>query len=404
MERETLKQTFWDRLFFYPTDAHYIQALALNLGLKNGEEYRLFSVMGAQELSNTLPLAVYRNFQAIGPNDPMFRFNLHLHTQASDGAFDVKELLEQAATYADAIASLVPNDGMPVLTIAVTDHDCMDNLLPVLKELTQHYEKYQNLRVVLGIEMGAVWKDQSMQRVPMEYELMFYGVNPFDENIKLFLQLHQETRNKARDEIIRRLVERYPWADISKEDALAQDPLLAKNQGLGYAERLTRYAVSKVNDASRNEEIKHLCHTINHDFNPPAELDPYQNTDDIFDLWIQSGFGFLGVAHPAKINAGKFLSQSFIDTCNNRCLDAGQEILWQFMLMLKNKGIRALETNYQFDNAALQDAQKMITGELAVNPNYGAYLWVKLFNDFKNLYGLLGTGGYDSHNKLITTR
>lgn len=404
MERETLKQVFWDRLFFYPTDAHYIQALASNLELKKGEEYRLFSVMGAQELSNTLPLATYRNFQAFRPNDPLFRFNLHLHTEASDGAFKVKELLEQAAAYADIIAPLVKKDGMPPLTIAVTDHDCMDSLIPVLKELTRHYEKYQNLRIVLGIEMGAVWKEQTMQRVPMEYELMFYGVNPFDVSIQDFLQSHQEKRNAARDEIIHRLSERYPFFGISKEDAFAQDPLLLKNQGLGYAERLTKYAISKVADTTQNEEIKRICHSLNHHFNPPAEMDPYQSTDDIFNLWLQSGFGFLGVAHPAKINAGKFLSQSFIDFCNNRCLDAGQEMLWRFMLMLKNKGNRALETNYQFDNASLQEAQKMITGEIPVNPEYGAYRWLKLFNDFQNIYGLLGAGGYDTHNKLITAR
>ena len=263
MERETLKQVFWDRLFFYPTDAHYIQALASNLELKKGEEYRLFSVMGAQELSNTLPLATYRNFQAFRPNDPLFRFNLHLHTEASDGAFKVKELLEQAAAYADIIAPLVKKDGMPPLTIAVTDHDCMDSLIPVLKELTRHYEKYQNLRIVLGIEMGAVWKEQTMQRVPMEYELMFYGVNPFDVSIQDFLQSHQEKRNAARDEIIHRLSERYPFFGISKEDAFAQDPLLLKNQGLGYAERLTKYAISKVADTTQNEEIKRICHSLN---------------------------------------------------------------------------------------------------------------------------------------------
>ena len=292
MERETLKQVFWDRLFFYPTDAHYIQALASNLELKKGEEYRLFSVMGAQELSNTLPLATYRNFQAIQPNDPLFRFNLHLHTEAPDGAFKVKELLEQAAAYADIIAPLVKKDGMPPLTIAVTDHDCMDSLIPVLKELTRHYEKYQNLRIVLGIEMGAVWKEQTMQRVPMEYELMFYGVNPFDVSIQDFLQSHQEKRNAARDEIIHRLSERYPFFGISKEDAFAQDPLLLKNQGLGYAERLTKYAISKVADTTQNEEIKRICHSLNHHFNPPTEMDPYQITDDIFNLWLQTGFGF----------------------------------------------------------------------------------------------------------------
>ena len=77
---EQIKIDFEKRIFMYPSDMHYISAIGNAIGLKQDETWRLFSIMGAQELADTLPLAQYRNFQALGDQDSDFRFNLHLHT------------------------------------------------------------------------------------------------------------------------------------------------------------------------------------------------------------------------------------------------------------------------------------------------------------------------------------
>ncbi len=137
---------------------------------------------------------------------------------------------------------------------------------------------------------------------------------------------------------------------------------------------------------------------------PPENVNPYQDTDDIFALFQKSGFGFLGIAHPQKINVGKFLKPEFVTDCQNRGLDAGYELMYQLMMALKSKGLRALEINYQFDYPDMQYAQKMLLGQVAVDENNGSYHWIKFIADFATQYGLLKTGGYDTHKTKITAR
>ncbi len=399
---EQIKKDFENRMFMYPSDMHYISAIGNAIGLKQDETWRLFSIMGAQELADTLPLAQYRNFQALGDQDLDFRFNLHLHTHYSDGAMTVPELLEQAKQLADARAFI--NDNLPPFVLAITDHDCIEGAQEAVHIISKAPEKYKNLRLVLGSELGAVWKAPQMQSIPMEYELLAYGLNPFDKDLNSFLALHQERRVNAAIQLITLLQEAYPSVHISYKDACQFEPLLAKNQGLGFAGRIYRYAASKLDNAMENHNLYQLTHQFNHSFMPPENVDPYQDTDDIFALFQKSGFGFLGIAHPQKINVGKFLKPEFITDCQNRGLDAGYELMYQLMMALKSKGLRALEINYQFDYPDMQYAQKMLLGQVAVDENNGSYHWIKFIADFATQYGLLKTGGYDTHKTKITAR
>lgn len=406
MERiEKLKQTFLNRMYLYPGDAHYIQRLSQMLNLPQGQEYRLYSIMGGQELSDTLPLARYRSFQYMGPgHDPAFRFNLHMHTTASDGRMDIQDLLDEATAYANQTAQTEPEAILPAFTIAITDHDCLENLKPALDILTNNVQKYQNLRVVLGAELGAVLKDEKRQRIPLEYELIYYALDPFDEKLNAFLTAHQLERFAVRAEIFKRLEEAYPAYHLSMAEAMEQNALLRKDQGLGYAHRIYHYATSKIPDKSQYGRIYDICFSLNHTFHPPKGLSPYQETDDIFNLMFASGFGFLGIAHPQKIQIGHFIGQDFSHECLSKGADPGRELLNCFLIALKNKGLRALEINYQFDAPDLKYAQKMLLDEIEIDPSNGSYQWLKLFADYADKYGMLKTGGYDSHHQSIMTR
>ena len=387
---------FYNRLYLYPNDAHYIQTLCRSLGVKADEEWRLAAVMGAQELSNTLPLADYRNFQNREENDPNFRFNLHMHTHYSDGRFDVKALLDEGEKFAKIRAKA--ESDLPPFVLAITDHDNINADKEALKIIAQHPEKYRHLRVVLGAEISAVWKDKTLHEIPFEYELIYYGLNPFDENLESYLKQNQQQRQKIAGLIFESLNKTYPHLSFSPQEAYGKEPLLEKNLGLGFAGRIYRYAATKVQD----EKLYALTHRFHHTFE--ATPDPYQETDDIFGLWHRSGFGFLGVAHPQKTNVGKFLNKDFIRQCEIEHKDAGYEVMKAFLDTLKGKGLRALEINYQFDSESLQQAQQMILGERAVDENDGSYHWLKFFIQYADRYGLLKTGGYDTHKTKITDR
>ena len=116
---DTIKEEFENRLFMYPSDAHYICALGENLGLRPQQYYKLFSIMGGQELANTLPLATYRNFQHLKQNDVDFRLNLHTHTHFSDGVLSPLQILEQGVKIANHNAKT--KSILPPFTIAITD-------------------------------------------------------------------------------------------------------------------------------------------------------------------------------------------------------------------------------------------------------------------------------------------
>ena len=79
-----LKKQFSERLKQYPGDAAYFQTLAKELKLPAAEQYRLFSVMGAEELQKLLPSANYGHILG-DDQETSFKLNLHIHTSASDG-------------------------------------------------------------------------------------------------------------------------------------------------------------------------------------------------------------------------------------------------------------------------------------------------------------------------------
>ena len=396
------REKFYNRLYLYPSDFHYLQAIGRAVGVGDDELWRLYSLMGAQELSNTLPLAKYNNFRFDDNNPDEFRFNLHTHSVYSDGSLIISEWLEAGKNLADQRAQI--NDDLPPFTVALTDHDCVDGNKEIVKLLIKDPEKYQNLRVVLGAELGAVWKDESCQKIPLEYELIWFALNPFDKQISDFLSDHQQKRFRAAQEVIRILADKYAGCGIDYQEACKVQPLLKKNQGLGFSNRLNSYAASKINDECQNANIYEICKKFNNDFAPDEQFDPYQTTDDIFALVRESGFGFLGIAHPQKLNAIKFISSGLIDQCQSEGQNPAFELVYKWLNMLRGKGLRAMDINYQFDNDDLIEAQKMLLGEEPTDETFGTYQWLKLFVDYADKYGILSSGGYDSHGKDIRAR
>lgn len=398
---EITKNIFYNRLYMYPSDFCYLKELAKNLRMKESELWRLTSVMGAQELANTLPLVNYKNFCFDDKSPFDFRFNLHTHSKYSDGAMNIDEWLNNAAILANERANI--RDDLPPFTVALTDHDCIDGNLEVLKLLIKNPDKYKNLRVVLGCELGAVWMNSNVQRVPLEFELIWFGLNPFDKNITDFLLLHHKKRVAATKGIINKLNLRFPDADFSYEEACKKQPLLYKNQGLGFYNRVYTYAVDKLANEVLNGEVYSICRMYNDTFGGNDKY-PGQKIDDIFNLVRCNHFGFLGIAHPQKLNASKFINDEFANKCNQEGKNAAFELVMIWLDMLRRKGLKAMDINYQFDNGELLRAQQMLEKKITIDNNFAAYHWIKLFAEYAEKYAILCSGGYDSHNKDFRTR
>ncbi len=97
--------------------------------------------------------------------------DLHIHTNASDGTWDRRELIEKL---------LEDNIGL----FSITDHNTIENSRAVLDEL----EGY-DLKSAIGVEISCTYMDKT-------YELTAYSFNPINTSL---LQLLEENRRVLED-------------------------------------------------------------------------------------------------------------------------------------------------------------------------------------------------------------
>jgi len=184
----------------FPKDEPYYKSLAKSIGLKSGEEYKLASITGEHQLSEILKNATPQDF-AVGENlsgvkNRTLRINLHNHTTASDGKLTPAEILEQARKWADEIVTKHGKDEKPPFVFGITDHDSIDGAKEIVNIISQSPEKYKNLKVVLGGEFSVAYTNPKDVKAPMNFELIGYSLNPFNEQINNFLQNIRNERKK----------------------------------------------------------------------------------------------------------------------------------------------------------------------------------------------------------------
>lgn len=207
----------------FKQDLAYIKNLAKSMGLADGQEVRLKSIMGKFELKELLVKYSPEDFR-IGQNldgakDRTFRVNLHNHTQYSDGKLSVRDFLDQSAKYADKVAETNPNDGKPPFTIAITDHDTMEGCKEALKIIAENPDKYKNLRVVLGSEISVSNSDSNIVSRPLNFELVGYCQNPYDEKLVKLLDNIQKTRQQNAEEFLEEINQQMPQYNLNIEEA-----------------------------------------------------------------------------------------------------------------------------------------------------------------------------------------
>lgn len=220
---DVLKTTFKKTMEAFPDDFAYIKNLAKHMGIKEGEEYKLNSVMGKSQLQKLLDeftpvdFSIGKDFD--GARNMTFRVNLHNHTTASDGKLTVEQFLEQARKYADRIAQNTQSDDKPPFTIAITDHDTLDGCKDALNILAADPEKYKNLKVVLGSEISVSNCDSEIVSRPLNFELVGYCQNPYDEKLVKILDNIQQTRQKNVEQFLEKITDKFPEFNLNIDEA-----------------------------------------------------------------------------------------------------------------------------------------------------------------------------------------
>ena len=184
----------------FPKDEPYYKSLAKSIGLKSGEEYKLVSITGEHQLSEILKNATPQDF-AIGENlsgvkNRTLRINLHNHTTVSDGKLTPAEILEQARKWADEIVTKQGKGEKTPFVFGITDHDSIDGAKEIVNLISKSPEKYKNLKIVLGGEFSVAHTNPNDVKSPMNFELIGYGLDPFNKQINNFLQNIRAERKK----------------------------------------------------------------------------------------------------------------------------------------------------------------------------------------------------------------
>lgn len=289
----------------FPADAHYYKAMAADMGIKVGEEFKLVSIVGKQQLSSVLGKVLPEDFNLgaglSGVKNLTHRMNLHNHTQASDGQMSVAQFLEQARMYADKVAEKNPDKPY---YIAITDHDILDGGQEAAKIITQDPYKFRNLKLILGTELSVSHVNPEDVKAPLNFEMIGYGLNPFNKHFNGFLSNLRQIRQKTVQKFLAAVNERFAGLNLNWEEAKQFSPNLGKGTSNGslwlardyaefksylklYADQLNEQIIKEPN---KKLDINKLMIPLANDYRLRANQGLTTSVQDYFKTFGLEGF------------------------------------------------------------------------------------------------------------------
>ncbi|MBR6412894.1 MAG: 4-alpha-glucanotransferase [Alphaproteobacteria bacterium] len=357
------------------TDALYLKALAKGLNIQDTKS--LSVIMGPDELKKTLSGLTLKDF-----DDGRRLITLHTHTTASDGRVEPKDYLDNALKFKNKY-------GYQELILAVTDHDDLSGLPIILKKAQKNPEKYRGIRLVLGCELSVALFDDRTFR-PVDFELLHYGINPFDKTYQKWLKDLCSLRQKMIPKIFDYFQKKYPWVHFDMNEFFGIYPQMKKGFGCYLTYSTPRYIIGKLNDASQNEFVWDYFRRLGTPFSETPDVPFWHTLDDVVKRLKQHGFGFLSMAHPYRVHLEGKIRESGIDFLN------------YFLNVLKQKGVAGLEIFYM--NLYQPLARSFDYMSKGCSPISDTDRWVKTFLDFADQNGMIKTGGTDSHSDFLAGR
>ena len=119
----------------------------------------------------------------------IFRATPHMHTTNSDGAADVREMLDRAQLYAKT--TLPENEYM---YIGITDHNTVLGAKEVIDVLEKHPFKYNRIKVVAGIEIFTNFQTD-LDKKPVEVHVLVWCINPYNKYLKNMYYVYSPIKN-----------------------------------------------------------------------------------------------------------------------------------------------------------------------------------------------------------------
>jgi predicted metal-dependent phosphoesterase TrpH len=286
----------------------------------------------------------------------------------------VKEVLDQAQKYAQ-------KSGKPIL-VGITNHDTIDDTKKAIEIISTNPQKYKDILFAPSVEMSAKYKNPILSKQELgenhafQLENIAYCINPFDEQLNNFL----ETRRDKNREYVRNIIEllKKYGLDVSYAEALNFGSNARQNHikymgSPGIMDILKSYLLSKTQGSSdKTEQIfkKHIADNGSMNLMPSTP-----GFDEIIKLVSDSGYGFVGIAHPARINL-------------NGTVKTGDETIKTLIDDFIKAGGKLIEYHYQYSG---------------VETNKGLADWINLINEYHQIKysDVLKAGGLDSHCKTI---
>ena len=301
-----------------------------------------------------------------------FRVSLHTHSNFSDGKATVEEFLESARKYADKVAKLNKNDGLPPFTIALTDHDCVSGCQEIIKIIAKNPEKYKNLKFVSGCEF-------SVKNGNVHHDITGLALNPFDKN--LVKELDDLAYNRAKT--VRKFLEEQPefngkkitYEDLAKFE---KEYYESKNKlGKRCIENISgivavRHAVKFYYEMTNQKLNKNIMNQLG-----DKDILPIEKVISA----IKNNGGYASLTHPTK---------SFWRYVGD-----------EYLTKLKNIGVTGIEVNHQYTPSKISELGKINRTE---NADALFEDITKKYKNFAESNGLFLSGGTDSHEKQVFSR
>lgn len=300
----------------------------------------LQSIVGAHELQRVLKRANADNFSVGGEEltnvkNGRFRVNLHSHTTDSDGRFSVEELLNSVAEYANKI-------NKPVY-IGITNHDTINGLTEALRLAVLNKEKFKNVKIVLGVEFNAKHEDPKVFRKPLQFEMIGYCINPFDDNLNSFFHQMKTGNSNYADKIIEKVNLHY-GTQIEFNQLQDYDSSLINGGSPSFLSKLKEVLSAKVEETGQNAEyLEGLFKAHSEKYGDLKLTDATYSMKDITSV-TQGASGVVGIAHPVRNRLGRKIN---LPTRAEREA-VHDKVLYDFFKEFKQLGGKILEADYQY--------------------------------------------------------
>ena len=353
-----------------PKDRNYIAKLQHGLKIKSADA--LDVVMGPNELKSVLANVSTKDF--LGKHAWI---NLHTHSNASDGILSPKEWLENAYQWKQ-------KHHLQNYIIALTDHDTVNGLIPLLKAIVKG--KYEGLRVVLGAELSCSFESPLLRR-PLDFEILHYGINPFDEEYPKILQHQADARHKALPLMFQLLNKKYPWLHADIEDYYQTKYYSRAMQlGIGVNWLYNTMAYFRSITPPGTDLSNVLDDMMAFGFQSQNSGSWWLSTNLL--AFIKKHGGFASMAHPYRLQLGQKINSDV-----NVFIPTFFKTMWQ-------NGMEATELSY---GKMRQMQSAFDTLQANKRPQNDTDHWVRLIWETSRKTFPYATGGSDNHNTYLGT-